>query len=282
MSATLHGHLNHRLLSISAVVLTLVGCHGGGGEPALAGRLKVFGDETGMLIVAPIADTFRRKQPGVSVDLEESSSLFAINYTRQGTVDVGVSTRRPSPEENLVARPIARDGLTMIVHAENPVSALSDAQIAGIFTGKITNWKDVGGKDAPITVINHAEVRTTLGLFVEYLKLSTSDIKYADIVISSDAEAVKRLSSKPEAVTYTSIAVALGAKADGKPVKLIGFGGIDPTVENVAAGKVPILYDVSLLTKGEPEKQAKAFIDYASSPDVRDTLKSRNFAPPAA
>ena len=260
----------------------LAGCRGGG-EPALTGRLKVFGDETGMTVVAPIAESFRKKQPGLSVELEESSSLFAINYTRQGTVDVGVSTRRPSSsDEGLVARPIARDGLTMIVHAENPVSALSDAQITGIFTGKITNWKDVGGKDSPITIINHAEVRTTLGLFVDYLKLSADDIKYADIVISTDAEAVKRLSSKPEAVTYTSIATALSAKADGKPLKLIGFGGIEPTVENVAAGKVPILYEVSLLTKGEPEKQKKAFVDYASSPEVRDTLKSRNFAPPAA
>ena len=272
-----------RLLSISAAVLVLAGCRGGGGEPALTGHLKVFGDETGMTIVAPIADSFRRKQPGVSVDVEESSSLFAINYTRQGTVDVGVSTRRlSSSDEGLVARPIARDGLTMIVHAENPVSALSDAQIAGIFTGKITNWKDVGGRDAPITVINHAEVRTTLGLFVDYLKLTTGDIKYADIVISSDAEAVKRLSSKPDAVTYTSIAAALSAKADGKPLKLIGFGGIEPTVENVAAGKVPIVYDVSLITKGEPDKLKKAFIDYASSPEVRDTLKRGNFAPPAA
>jgi phosphate transport system substrate-binding protein len=260
----------------------LVGCHGGGEAPALTGRLKVFGDETGMTVVAPIAESFRKKQPGVSVEVEESSSLFAINYTRQGTVDVGVSTRRPSPEDGLVARPIARDGLTMIVHADNPVSALSDAQIAGMFTGKITNWKEVGGKDAPITIINHAEVRTTLGLFVDYLKLSTGDIKYADIVISSDAEALKRLSNKPEAVTYTSIAAALSAKAEGKPLKLIGFRGIEPTVENVAAGKVPVIYDVSLLTKGEPEKQKKAFIDYASSPDVRDILKSRNFAPPSA
>jgi phosphate transport system substrate-binding protein len=269
------------LLSIGALLVSLAGCHGRDAEPAVSGHLKVFGDETGMMVVVPIADKFRDKNPALNLETEESSSAWAIGYTKQGMVDVGVSTRKPSADDGLVVRPIARDGLTMIVNAENPVGVLTNEQIVGIYTGKITNWKDVGGKDAPITMINHAEVRTTLGLFVEYLKISTGDIKYADIVVSSDAEAVKHVAAKTDAVTYTSIAAALGAQAAGKPLKLVGFGGVEPTVENVAAGKVPVVYDVSLLTKGEPDKAKKAFIDYASSADVREIVKSHHFAPPA-
>jgi phosphate transport system substrate-binding protein len=269
-----------------AIGLLMAACRGGSekqAEQALSGKVRLFGSGTAIAVVAPMVEAFRAKHPAVTLEIEESSSRWALGYARQGMVDIGLSTLPPGPgDEGLVARAVARDGLCLIVHRDNPVAALSDDQIRGIFTGTVANWKEVGGPDRAITRINHADVRTPLALFSNYLGISPSRIKYADIVISSDAEAVRHVSNKPEAVTYTSIAIARSAVMGGSPIRLLGFGGVEPTPENVAAGRVPIVYDVLLVTRGEPQGVVKAFVEFASSPAVREIVTTRNFVLPPA
>ncbi len=99
---------------------------------------------------------------------------------------------------------IARDGVTIILNKDNPLPALSDKQVVDIYTGKIKNWKEVKGKDAPITVVNKAEGRSTLELFTHYFKLKNSDIK-AQVVIGDNEQGIKTVAGNPNAIGYVSI-----------------------------------------------------------------------------
>jgi phosphate transport system substrate-binding protein len=268
---------------VLAVASILAACSKEQSETAgpLKGTVRVLGSETTGSLVRALTNVFGKDRPQVQFEIENSNSKMGLSATRSGAVDLGMSIKELGPDDqDLKAYVIARDGLCMLVNRGNPVEALTDDQIKGIFKGEIASWKDVGGKDAEIERVNHSEVRTTLVLFAHYLDLQVSDMKYSVVVASADSDGIKAVAGNPNAVTYSSIASALQAVAGGSPVKLIGLGGVPPTPENVAAGKVPVVYDVQLVTKGEPKEPIKSFVEFATSAGAAETVKSKSFAPP--
>jgi phosphate transport system substrate-binding protein len=275
------------LVIVAAVVLAY-GCRGqesgqaGGDGKAVSGKIRLLGSSTVTPLANPLADAFGKSHLTVQFDMEESNSNWGLGALRNGMTDIALSTKplAGDVDKNLVAHPVARDGLCMIVHKENPVEALSDDQLRDIFQGKLANWKDVGGKDAPLVRLNHAEVRTSLVMFVNYLGVQVSDMKYTEVVIGSDKEAIQGVVNKPNAITYVSIASALTAQAAGSPIKLIGLKGVAPTVANVENGTVPVVYDVSFTTQSAPNPQTNAFVEFASSPTAAELRKQKNFAAP--
>lgn len=272
---------------VVAVLVAALGCHGQGSEDssrgaaAVSGTVHALGSSTAVALVKPLADAFSKEHPGAQFEIEQSNSNWGLGALRPGMTDMALSTKPPDANDaNLVAHPIGRDGLCMIVHKDNSVEALSDDQLRGIFKGEITNWSEVGGKDAPIVRLNHAEVRTSLTLFAAHLGLEVSDMKYTDVVIGSDGEAVQNVSNNPNATTYVSIASALRAAAEGSPLKLIGLRGVPPTVSNVENGTVPVVYDVSLVTKDPPKPVTKAFVEFARSSAADEIRERTHFASP--
>lgn len=269
-----------------ALWVALAGCSKGGSEqaasgaPAPSGRVTALGSSTVVQVVKPLIDAFQKVNPKISIEPESSNSNWGLGALRGGMNDIALSTKGPSPDDkHLVAHAIARDGLCVIVHKDNPVQALTDDQLKGIFEATIKNWKEVGGSDAPIERLNHAEVRISLEMFVKYLGIQVSDIKYSESVIAADAGAVGGVANQTNAVTYVSIASALNAVAEGKAIKLIGLKGVPPTVANVENGTVPVVYDINLVTKDKPTPQTQAFIDFATSSAAADIIKAKNFAP---
>jgi len=276
------------LVIVAALVLSY-GCKGQGSEQqgssgsgAVSGKVRMVGSSTVTPLAGPLSETYGKTHLTTQFDTEESNSSMALAALRSGMADIALSIKPPSGEEdkNLVAHAVARDGLCMIVHKDNPVEALSDDQLRSIFEGKVANWKEVGGKDAPLVRLNHAEVRTTLVMFVKYLGVQASDMKYTDVVVGSDKEAIQGVVNKPDAITYVSIASALTAQAAGSPIKLIGFKGVAPTVANVENGTVPVVYDVNFVTNNAPKPPTKAFVDYATSSAAAEIRKQKNFGAP--
>jgi phosphate transport system substrate-binding protein len=273
-----------RLAVIGMALLSLsYGCKGSdkGSEAEAGGKVKLLGSSTVTPLASPLADAYGKTHLSTQFVIEESNSNWGLGALRSGMTDIALSIKPPGSGEedkNLVAHAVARDGLCMIVHKDNPVEALSDDQIRNIFEGKVANWKEVGGQDAPLVRLNHAEVRTTLVMFVKYLGVQVSDMKYTDVVIGSDKEAIQGVVNKPGAITYVSIASALTAQTAGNPIKLIGFKGVAPTVANVENGTVPVVYDVNFVTSNAPKPPTKAFVDYAKSSAATEILKQNNFA----
>lgn len=132
----------------------------------LQGKLVLTGASTIAPLAAEIGKSFEAVHPGVRVDVQSGGSSRGVTDARKGLANIGMVSRAlKDDEKDLKAFSIARDGVGITLHKDNPVNNLSDAQVVDIYTGKVNNWKQVGGKDAPITVINKAR---TLNIRIIY------------------------------------------------------------------------------------------------------------------
>jgi phosphate transport system substrate-binding protein len=243
----------------------------------LQGKLVLTGSSTVAPLVTEIGKRFESLHPGVRIDVQTGGSSRGIADTRSGVANIGMASRSLKEEEkDLQGFAIARDGIGTIVHQQNPVKTLTNQQIIQIYTGKINNWQQVGGKNAPITVVNKAEGRSTLELFLGYFKLKNSDIK-ASVVIGDNQQGIKTVAGNPNAIGYVSIGAAEFSIKNQVPIKLLPLNGIAATTENIKNGTFPLSRPLTLVTKTQPQGLDKAFIDFAQSPEVYDIVKKQDF-----
>ncbi len=262
-----------RILSL-AVLLATTSC-----KPADAGKLVLTGASTVAPLAAEIGKRFESLHPGVRVDVQTGGSGRGINDARQGLSDIGLVSRPlKDDEKDLLSFAIANDGVCVILHKSNPVAALTDRQVAAIYTGQIANWREVGGKDAPITVVNKAEGRSTLELFCHYYKLKNADIK-AHVVIGDNAQGIKTVAGNPDSIGYVSIGTAEVEAGQGTAIRLLPVGGVEASIQNVANGKFPLSRPLNLVVRKAPEGLAKEYIDFAKSDQVHDIVKAQHFVP---
>lgn len=242
-------------------------------------KITITGSSTIAPLAAEIAKRFEEKHPGVRIDVQSGGSSRGITDARSGLADIGMASRAlHEAEKDLKGFVIARDGVCVILHRDNPVTTLSDQQVVDIYTGKITDWSAVGGKPGRITVVNKAEGRSTLELFLHYFKLKASDVKPL-VVIGDNQQGIKTVSGNPMAIGYVSIGTAEYEAGAGTPIKLLAMKGIAPTVESVKNSTFPLARPLNLVTRTEPTGQVKAFIDFALSPEVHDIVKEQYFVP---
>ena len=245
----------------------------------LTGKLVITGSSTVAPLIAEIGKRFESLHPKVRVDVQTGGSSRGVADARQGLADIGMVSRAMKDDErDLYAFPVARDGVCIILHKENPVPALTDEEVVAIYTGKITNWKVVGGKDAPITVVNKADGRSTLEVFLHYFKLKNADVK-AQVVIGDNEQGIKTVAGNRNAIGYVSIGTAEYDETHGVPIKLLSIGGVAVSTENVRKGVFPLSRPLHIVTRTPPAGLAKAFIEYAQSKAVHDIVRQQYFVP---
>ena len=240
---------------------------------------------TGSSTIAPLALEIGRRfeslNPGVRIDVQSGGSSRGLSDARSGLADIGMVSRALKPEEaDLKAHLIARDGVTVITHASNPVKVLSKAQIIAIYTGKITNWKTLGGRDQAITVVNKAEGRSTLELFTQFFGLKNEQIR-AQVIIGDNQQGIKTVAGNPGAIGYVSIGTAEYEAEVGTPIRLLALDGVKALVANVSNETFPLARPLNLVTTPKPSGLAKRFIDFAQSAAVHDIVKDQYFVPVA-
>ncbi len=271
-------------LVTACLIVALLGASGSAAAQTTAtdqpsGKLVVTGASTLAPLISEIGKRFESLYPKVRVDVQTGGSSRGIADARQGLTDIGMVSRAMKDEEkDLQAFPVARDGVGVILHKENPVLALTDEHVVAIYTGKITNWKDVGGKDAPIAVVNKAEGRSTLEVFLHYFKLKNTDVR-AHVVIGDNEQGVKTVAGNRNAIGYVSIGTAEYDEAQGVPIKLLSVGGVAASTETVRNGSFPISRPLHIVTRTPPVGLTKAFIDYAKSKAVHDIIAQQYFVP---
>jgi len=246
---------------------------------AIEQKLVLTGSSTVAPLAGEIGKRFEQENPGVRVDVQSGGSSRGIADARSGLADIGLVSRALKPEEqDLKSFTIALDGIGIIVHRDNPVQTLTDAQIVAIYTGKITNWREVGGGERPITVVNKAEGRSTLELFLRHFQLKNSDIK-AQVVIGENQQGIKTVAGNSGAIGYVSIGTAEYEASQGAPIRLLPMAGISASVENVRNGSFPLVRPLNLVTRVEPEGLVKRFIDFARSKAQDDLVQAQYFVP---
>lgn len=242
-------------------------------------KLTLTGSSTVAPLALEMAKRFEKQHPAVRIDVQTGGSSRGINDARSGLAEIGMVSRTLKPDEqDLTAHTIAMDGIGMILHQKNPVAALSNQQIIQIYTGGIRNWKDVGGHDQAITVVNKAEGRSTLELFLTFFNLKNSDIK-PQVIIGDNQQAIKTVAGNPGAIGYVSIGTAAYEEETGTPIRLLPMEGIPASVKAVANGEFPLSRPLNLVTKGTPSPLAQQFIQFAQSGAVHDLVKDQFFVP---
>lgn len=216
-----------------------------------------------------LAQQYEKKYPDRKVDVQGGGSTAGLQAVASGLADIGMCSRELSPEEarEFTAIPIARDGLAIVVNRANPVGSLSVEQIRGIFSGHIRRWKEVGGADEPIRVISREESSGTRDCFV-HLVMRDERISREALVQESSGAVKELVQGNPEAIGYISLGLV------GKELKALRVDGVEPTAENVLAGRYKLVRPLLFVTKGPAAPKAKDFIDFVLLPESQQALEA--------
>ncbi len=232
-------------------------------------RLVLTGSSTVAPLALEMAKRFEKSHPGVRIDVQTGGSSRGVVDARTGRADIGMASRSLNQSESdLFSHTIAFDGISIILNKSNPINSLSNVQIQNIYTGKIRNWYQVGGPKMPITVVNKAEGRSTLELFLHHFGLKNSNIK-ASVIIGDNQQGIKTVSGNPGAIGYVSVGAAEFEEGYGTPIKLLPMSS-------------PLSRPLNLITKQAPDGLAKQFILFAQSSEVNDLIEEQYFVSLAA
>lgn len=249
------------------------------GAVPLSGRLLITGSSTMAPLVSAIAQRFQSLHPAVRVEVQMGGSGRGIADARSGKADIGMASRALGEAERaLYSLPIARDGITLIVHRDNPVQALTNRQIVDIYTGKITNWRAVGGRGTAILTVKAEAKYSSTELFTQYFDIAYDDIR-AQRTVGDNPTRIKLMSENPNAIIYMSVGEAERRMQAGAPIKLLPVDGVAASSRSIRDGNFPISRALSLVVKGMPTGLAKAFIEYAVSSQVTDLVVAHDFVP---
>ena len=245
----------------------------------LTGTVNTNGSTSMEKVMKILIESFAEENSGVTVNYTGSGSGAGVTSAIDGTADLGLASRALKPEEEsqgAQAHIVALDGVAVVVNPGNPVGDLTVDQIARIFTGEITNWKDLGGDDAEIAVYGREAGSGTRGAFEEIVGV-TDNCKYLN-EYSSTGDVIGNVASNPSAIGYASLS------AVGDNVKAVKVNGVDCTEATVRDGSYEIQRPFIMITKDGTQLSdaARAFLDYAESSDVADLIAQAGAVPPAA
>lgn len=262
-------------ITCGIAVMGLVAC----GNNDSTQTLTLTGSSTVAPVASEIAKRYEDANPEIRVNVQTGGSSQGIADARSGVADIGMASRSLTEEESdLIAHTIARDGITIIVNQENSIDSLSTEEIVDIYTDEIENWQEVGGENRPITVVNKADGRATLAVFLDFLDLDNQQIE-PDQIIGDNEQGIQTVAGNPTAIGYVSIGTAEFHRDDGTPISLVAINGIEPSSEAVSQGEFPISRPLNLVTKGEPTALSQDFITFAQSSQVHDTIQEQFFVP---
>lgn len=243
-------------------------------------RFLLTGSSTLAPVLQQVAEDLHAVDGTLEIDVETGGSSRGIQDARLGLCNVGMASRDLKEEEanGLDPRLVALDGVALIVNASNPVAALERQQVLDLYTGKIENWRELGGPDGEIHVVSKAEGRAMLTVFLEHFGLKNSQI-VADAVIGDNAQGVRIVSGNPLSIAYVSIGEALSAVERGEDIHLVALDGVLPTRESVANGAYPLRRNLYLLFSGAPDAVGERILAHLASERGRAILGELGFTP---
>jgi phosphate transport system substrate-binding protein len=247
------------------------------------GKLVIKGSDTlGAKLVPQLAEAYKAAHPGTSFSIAAEGSTTGIAAIIDGTADIGMASRRAFDTEVSAAsangrtlKPtiVAYDGIAVIVNSANGVSSLTKKQVEQIFTGEVTDWSAVGGKPGPISIYTR---NTSSGTYSDFKGMAMSKKDYAGTAqkMAGNEEIAAEVGKNPNGIGYVGMAYL---NASG--VKPVAIGGVKPTIATVQNHSYPLSRSTFYYTNGPAEGEAKAFLDFTTSPAGQKIVEQVGFAP---
>lgn len=262
-------------LTAAGLVLPLAACGGGGQKSSTttttaaqtqqggAGASITAAGSTALLpLVKQAAADYQNSHPNVKISVSGGGSMTGITQAAQKGVDIGDSDVPAKNQPALVDHEVAVVSFGVVVNPQTNVKNLTTQQIRDIFTGKIKNWKQVGGADQQITVINRPTSSGTRAVFVKNVMGGTQPLA-SGLVQDSSGTVSTMVAQTPGAVSY----LAMGYVKPGQQTA-VSIDGVAPNDANVESGKYPYWSYEHMLTNGQPSAAVAAFINYVKTDDA--------------
>jgi phosphate transport system substrate-binding protein len=236
-------------------------------SPALTGTLTIAGSTSVQPFSEVLAEKFMAKNKGVQVNVQGGGTAVGIESAISGAAGIGSASRALTPDEKtkLKDTTICLDGIAIVVHPSNTINGLKSEEIMNIYVGNVKNWKEVGGPDAPITVVTREDGSGTRDGFVAMI-MNKKDIVKTAIVQNSTGAVRTTVAGDKNAIGYISLADV------NKDVKALTVDGIEGSVANILNGSYKLQRPFVYVTKDAPAGLAKAYIDFVLSPEGQQIL----------
>ena len=266
-----------KLISIALAVLCVAAMFTGCAKK-LSGQVATDGSTSMEKVIGALGESFMSANSGVTFTYNPTGSGSGIKAVQEGRCDIGLSSRALKDEEKasgLVGTTVALDGIAIIVNPQNPVKDLTLEQIAKIYTGEITNWKDVGGNDAEIVLIGREAGSGTRDGFESIT--DTKDACQYRQELTSTGDVITTVSQNPNAIGYASLAAIKDS------VKALTVNGVAPTEATVKDGTYLVQRPFVLVTKEGValSETAQKFFDFATSADAASIISAAGAVPVA-
>lgn len=253
---------------IFILLLLGAGCGAGNGQNGgLNDSITIAGSTSVQPYSEVLAEEFMAQYPQARVNVQGGGSSQGIEAVRTGVSEIGASSRELAAEEKgFHEYLIAKDGIVLVVHPENQVDDLSLSQIQDIFSSRIDNWQEVGGRDSEIVMVSREAGSGTRDGF-ETLAMDGEPVSDRALIANSTGAIRMIVADDRNAIGYISLAVL------DPTVKPLEIDGVKPTAGNILNGKYPISRPFIYLTREEPSGLTKAFIDFVLSDDGQSILE---------
>lgn len=266
---------------------TLVGC--GSGKRAI----QIKGSDTMVNLGQAWAEEFMKEHPNIPIAVTGGGSGTGISALLSQTTDIVQSSRNMEKKEIDVANKkgivptelhVANDGITLIVNPKNPVSNLTVKQLSDIYTGKITNWKELGGLDLKIVALSRERNSGTHVFFAEHVvklgdKKSPNEFAPGVLMMPSSQAIVEEVICNPSAIGYVGLGYLTKNEKALAVAKDLGSNYIMPTIASVTSNQYPISRSLLFYTNGGPTNEVKSFIDFVLSDKGQKIVLEMDFVP---
>jgi len=237
-------------------------------------RIEIAGSTSVQPVAEKLAEKYMEEHPNVRVDVMGGGSGLGIRSVSQDIIAIGTSSKnlKTSEKDGLIEYPLGREGIVVAVNLNNPVNSLSKSQLKDIFSGNITNWKEVGGPDAKINLVVREDGSGTRSAF-EDLVMNKTKVK-SDAIVQTSTESIKvAVKQDPNAIGYISLAHMT------PDVKALKIDGVSPSIETIKDGSYKLQRPFLFVTNGEPEGPVKEFIEWCLGPEGQEIVKDEKIVP---
>jgi len=243
-------------------------------EETLAGQLQLAGSTTVQPLAEVLAEEFMAMYPDLSIDVQGGGSSVGVTSAGEGTADIGNSSRNIKDSEfetfpELQVFTIAYDGIAVVVNPDVELPTLGEEQVRAIFSGEVTNFSEVGGSDAPITIVSREEGSGTRAAFEE-LVMEYKDENDETILAPISENALLQQSNGQVRTVVAETPNTIGYLSFGfldDSINGVAIDEVEPTVDNVKNSTYPIFRPLNMETNGDPSPLAQAFLDFILNSD---------------
>lgn len=245
----------------------------------ISGSATAVGSSALQPLAEKAAQLFMEKNPDAKIQVQGGGSGTGLKQVAEGGSDIGnsdVFAEEKLPEDQaktLVDHKVAVVGFATVVNPKVTVDNLTSQQLIDIFTGKITNWKDVGGSDMKIVILNRPASSGTRATFKKYALKGADEATGTALTEESSGAIKKALNDTEGSISYLALSYV------DNTVKAIKYEGVEPNTDNVKSGTYPIWSYEHMYTKGEATGAAKAFIDFMMSDEFKSSIVELGYIP---